>query len=154
MKQLIRYFSIAIIFLSFSAYAVSQDGKKDSVKVGVLKWGTANWELKTLLDKKLDNKNKYKLEVVGLANKNASATALQGGEVDVILTDYIWVNRQRAEGADFAFVPHSLTVGGLIASPDSGIVNVSDLILFLLSDQTRYSFSIPSNDFRSTYVRF
>ncbi|PPR42243.1 MAG: hypothetical protein CFH21_01166 [Alphaproteobacteria bacterium MarineAlpha5_Bin11] len=127
MKQLIRYFSIAIIFLSFSAYAVSQDGKKDSVKVGVLKWGTANWELKTLLDKKLDNKNKYKLEVVGLANKNASATALQGGEVDVILTDYIWVNRQRAEGADFAFVPHSLTVGGLIASPDSGIVNVSDL---------------------------
>ena len=27
MKQLIRYFSIAIIFLSFSAYAVSQDGK-------------------------------------------------------------------------------------------------------------------------------
>ena len=92
----------------------------------MLKWGTANWELKTLTDKKLDNKNKYTLEVVGLGSKNASATALQGGEVDVILSDYIWVNRQRAEGADFTFVPHSLTVGGLITRPDSGINNVSD----------------------------
>ena len=50
------------------------------------------------------------------------------GNVDVIVTDYIWVNRQRADGANFTFVPHSLTVGGLIASPDSEIKSVADLI--------------------------
>ena len=127
MGYIARYILVLTVFFTFSAHAVSQDGKKDSVKVGVLKWGTANWELKTLVDKKLDSKNKYKLEVVGLGSKNASSTALQGGEVDVILSDYIWVNRQRAEGADFTFVPHSLTVGGLIVDPDSGINNVSDL---------------------------
>ncbi|MBD42086.1 MAG: ABC transporter substrate-binding protein [Pelagibacteraceae bacterium] len=127
MFKIKKYFLILALLYSFNVNAVSQDGKEESVKVGVLKWGTANWELKTLTDKKLDNKNKYTLEVVGLGSKNASATALQGGEVDVILSDYIWVNRQRAEGADFTFVPHSLTVGGLITRPDSGINNVSDL---------------------------
>ena len=88
MRYITNYVSIFILFFSLGAHAVSQDGKKESLKVGVLKWGTVNWELKTLVDKKLDTKNKYKLEVVGLANKNASATALQGGEVDIIVTDF------------------------------------------------------------------
>ncbi|PPR46755.1 MAG: hypothetical protein CFH19_01045 [Alphaproteobacteria bacterium MarineAlpha5_Bin9] len=126
-KNLILFFTSIVLFFSSSIYAVSQDGKKDTVKVGVLKWGTANWELKTLGDKKLDNKNNYTLEVVGLGSKNASSTALQAGEVDVILSDYIWVNRQRADGANYSFVPHSLTVGGLIAGPASGINSVEDL---------------------------
>ena len=125
--KLLSYLVLFFCLLSFGVNAVSQDGKKPLIKVGVLKWGTANWELKTLLDHDLDKKNKYELEVVGLANKNATATAFQGGEVDVILTDYIWVNRQRAEGANYTLVPHSKTVGGLITSPGSGINDVSDL---------------------------
>ena len=124
-RKLILAFFLSFFF-SFSLNAVSE-APIPVVKVGVLKWGTANWELQTLVKKKLDQKNKYKLEVVGLGSKNASATALQGGEVDVILSDYIWVNRQRSEGANYTFVPHSLTVGGLIASPASGIQSVSDL---------------------------
>ena len=127
MKKICKFISLFLFFISASTYAVSET-HKPIVKVGVLKWGTVNWELQTLLKEKLDDKNKYKLEVVGLANKNATAIALQGGEVDVIVSDYIWVNRQRAEGANFTFVPHSLTVGGLIASPDSGIESVADLV--------------------------
>ena len=122
-------FTFALLFslgISINLFAVS-DSPLETLKVGVLKWGTVNWELKTLVDKKLDIKNKYKLEVVGLANKNATATALQGGAVDVIVTDFIWVNRQRNEGANFTFVPHSLTVGGLITRPESGINSISDL---------------------------
>ena len=127
MKKICNFVSLFLFFISVSAYAVSE-ASKPIVKVGVLKWGTVNWELQTLLKNKLDEKNEYKLEVVGLANKNATAIALQGGEVDVIVSDYIWVNRQRADGANFTFVPHSLTVGGLIASPDSGIESVADLV--------------------------
>ncbi len=125
-----KFISIAVAFFCFvslNLHAVSQDGSKEKIKVGVLKWGTANWELNTLKGQKLDQKNDYELEVVGLGSKNASATALQGGEVHVILSDYIWVNRQRAEGANYTFVPHSLTVGGLISSNESGINSVSDL---------------------------
>lgn len=127
MKKICKFVSVFLFFISVSTYAVSET-HIPVVKVGVLKWGTVNWELQTLLKEKLDDKNNYKLEVVGLANKNATATAFQGGEVDVIITDYIWVNRQRADGANFTFVPHSLTVGGLIASPDSGIESVADLV--------------------------
>ena len=121
-----KFIYLFFLLISVNAYAVSETDRP-VVKVGVLKWGTANWELQTLLKEKLDDKNKYKLEVVGLANKNATATAFQGGEVDVILTDYIWVNRQRSEGANYTLVPHSKTVGGLITSPGSDIKNVSDL---------------------------
>ena len=73
MKKICKFISLFLFFISVSTYAVSETSKP-VVKVGVLKWGTVNWELQTLLKQKLDDKNKYKLEVVGLANKNATAT--------------------------------------------------------------------------------
>ena len=44
---------------------------------------------------------------------------LQGGAVDLIVTDWFWVSRQRSEGRLFSFVPHSMAAGGLIAPKDS-----------------------------------
>jgi NitT/TauT family transport system substrate-binding protein len=43
------------------------------------------------------------------------------------VTDWIWVSRQRAEGRPYTFVPYSLTVGGLMIRPDSGIQQLADL---------------------------
>ena len=37
------------------------------------------------------------------------------------------MSRQRAEGRPYTFVPYSLTVGGLIVRPDSGIRELADL---------------------------
>ena len=59
-----------LFFISVSTYAVSET-PKPVVKVGVLKWGTVNWELQTLLKEKLDDKNKYKLEVYEDHSRNA-----------------------------------------------------------------------------------
>ena len=53
MKRIIGIISVLIVFISFSVHAVSE-APKPVVKVGVLKWGTANWELQTLVKKKLD----------------------------------------------------------------------------------------------------
>ena len=50
----------------------------------------------------LDNKNNFDLEIVELASKNAAAVALQGGAVDMIVTDWFWVSRQRNEGRNFS----------------------------------------------------
>ena len=124
MKKIFTYLTLLLFIVSSNVNAVS--GPK-VIKVGVLKWGTVNWELTTLVKKNLDFNNKYELEIVGLANKNAVATALQGKEVDIIVSDYIWVNRQRADGANFTSVPHSFAVGGLIANPKSNIKSVADL---------------------------
>ena len=76
---------------------------------------------------KLDKKNGFDLEIIELASKNAAAVALQGGAVDLIVTDWFWVSRQRNEGRLFSFVPHSMAAGGLIASTNSKISQDTDL---------------------------
>ena len=98
-----------------------------TVRVGTLQYGTVNWELDVIKHAGLGVKNGIKIEAVPLASKNATAVALQGGAVDVIVTDWIWVSRQRASGIDYAFFPHSVAAGGIVVRPDSGIVSLADL---------------------------
>ena len=98
-----------------------------TVRVGVLQYGTVNWELDVMRHHHLDTAEGVKVEVVPLASKNATAVALQGGAVDVIVTDWIWVSRQRDEGIDYTFVPHSVVAGGVLVRPDSGIRSLDDL---------------------------
>ena len=97
------------------------------IRAGALTYGTVNWALDVVKHHRLDRKEGIELEVIGMAGKGASAVALQGGAVDVIVTDWIWVSRQRATGADYTFVPHSIAVGGLFVRPDSGIETLADL---------------------------
>ncbi|MDA1059759.1 MAG: ABC transporter substrate-binding protein [Proteobacteria bacterium] len=111
----------------FAAQPANESLKAPTVRVGVLATGTANWELDTIKRYGLDKKHGIDLVVSAHTNKNPAAVALQAGGVDGILTDYIWVSRQRSDGADFTFVPHSLAVGGLIVRDDSGIGSVKDL---------------------------
>jgi NitT/TauT family transport system substrate-binding protein len=47
--------------------------------------------------------------------------------VDVILSDFVWVSIQRAQGNEVSMVPHSLAVGGLMVPQDSPIGDVADL---------------------------
>jgi NitT/TauT family transport system substrate-binding protein len=65
--------------------------------------------------------------VVPLASGDASTVALQGGAVDVIVSDWIWVTRQRAEGLTYSFAPYSNAVGSVMVKADSGIRSVADL---------------------------
>lgn len=97
------------------------------VRVGVLQYGTVNWELDVVEHHELDLKQGINIEVVPLASKNATAVALQGGAVDVIVTDWIWVSRQRASGLDYTFFPYSIAAGGIVVRPDSGIQTLADL---------------------------
>ncbi len=97
------------------------------VRVGTLKFGTVNWELDVIQTHELDKKNGIKLQLVPLASKNAAAVALQGGAVDVIVTDWFWVSRQRHQGRDYSFAPYSIAAGGLLVRPDSGLTSLDDL---------------------------
>lgn len=97
------------------------------VKVGVLSYGTVNWELDTILRGGFDEANGFKLEVTGFGGNEASSVALLGGEVDLIVTDAFWVSMRRADGMNYTWVPHSKTVGGVITKNSSGIGSVEDL---------------------------
>ena len=99
----------------------------DPVRVGVLAFGTVNWELDVVSEHDLAGQNGIELEVVPLASNNALGVALQGGAVDLIVSDWIWVTRQRSRGHSYTFFPYSLTVGALMVRPDSGIGSVNDL---------------------------
>jgi NitT/TauT family transport system substrate-binding protein len=97
------------------------------VRIGVLKFGTVNWEIDVVQHHGLAEKEGVALKVVPLASKNATAVALQGGAVDLIVTDWIWVSRQRAAGIDYTFVPHSVVAGGVMVRRDAGIDSLTDL---------------------------
>jgi NitT/TauT family transport system substrate-binding protein len=98
-----------------------------TVKIGVLKFGTVSWELDVIKQHGLDKAAGIDLDIVELANNQATAVALQAGEVDVIVTDWLWVSRQRADGADFTFAPYSTSVGSLMVPGDSPIKGLADL---------------------------
>ncbi len=117
--------NLIISFLISFLFFVS--ASSETIKIGSLQYGSVNWELKLIKELELDKKNNFDLEIVELASKNAAAVALQGGAVDLIVTDWFWVSRQRSEGRLFTFVPHSMAAGGLIASTNSKISQDIDL---------------------------
>ena len=124
MKDNILKFLLVLVFIfCFS----STSSLANKIRIGSLQYGSVNWELKLIQDLGLDKKNSFELEIVELASKNAAAVALQGGAVDLIVTDWFWVSRQRNEKRLFSFIPHSMAAGGLIASKKSSIKNDLDL---------------------------
>jgi NitT/TauT family transport system substrate-binding protein len=117
------------VWLLVGLLAVTSLGAKETnqIRVGVLKFGTVNWELDVVLAHGLAKRNDVDLVVVPLASKSATQVAIQGGAVDVIVSDWIWVSRQRAEGRDYTFVPYSTAVGALMVDPKSGIETLADM---------------------------
>ncbi|MEZ5453670.1 MAG: hypothetical protein R3E93_12775 [Thiothrix sp.] len=101
--RLHRYCLPLIVFLSVLLPGTVSALEK--VRVGVLEFGTVNWEMDTLKYHKLDEQNGIELEIMPLASADASTVALQGGAVDIIVSDWVWVARQRATGQDYTLFP-------------------------------------------------
>jgi NitT/TauT family transport system substrate-binding protein len=64
---------------------------------------------------------------VPLASTDATAVGLQGGSVDIIATDWLWVSRERSGGGDFTFSPFTTALGAIMVPPDSPIKTLTDL---------------------------
>ncbi len=116
---------VLLVVLARAGVVAAEEGRH--VRVGVLKFGTVSWELDVMRTHGLDVREGVAVQVVPLASTNATHVALQGGSVDLIVTDWIWVSRQRAEGRPYTFVPYSLTVGGIMVRADAGIHELADL---------------------------
>ncbi len=97
------------------------------LRIAAQKAGTVNWELDTIKRNGFDTANGFTLEVMDVAAGPAAQVAFQGGEVDAIVSDWIWVARQRAAGDDFIFIPYSKAVGGLMVPGDSPARTLADL---------------------------
>jgi len=99
----------------------------EPIRLATVASGTVAWEVDTIIKNGFDSKYGLALSVVPVAGKQSADVMLAGGEADVIVTDWIWVSRQRNAGADYTFLPYSRAVGSILVKGDSAIKSLSDL---------------------------
>ena len=97
------------------------------VTIGVLKFGTVSWVLDTIQANQLDKAEGIDLDIMPLASTQATTVGLQGGSVDIIATDWLWVSRDRSSGGDFTFSPFTTALGSIMVPPNSPIKTLADL---------------------------
>ncbi len=114
-----------LVFALIPCLASAAGGSK--VRIGVLAFGTVNWELAAMRNEGLDKKYGLDLQVQTLASPDAGKIGLQAGSLDMIVTDWIWVAYQEQTGNALRFVPYSTHAGALMAGPGSKLAGVADL---------------------------
>jgi NitT/TauT family transport system substrate-binding protein len=113
---------------TLSAAAISRRAAAvPAIRIGVLRFGTVSWEIDVIRHHALDAAAQIAIAPVELAAAPAAQVALQSGQVDMIVVDWLWVARQRSAGADWTLVPFSNAVGALIAPDNSPVRDVPDL---------------------------
>ncbi|WP_205215651.1 ABC transporter substrate-binding protein [Azospirillum brasilense] len=124
LMPLVRLF---LVLALICVATVARAADRPAVTIGVLKFGTVSWELDVIRHHRLDEAAGFELKLMELASSQAAQIALQGGAVDMIASDWLWVARQRAAGANLTFIPHSAAVGALMVPAASPIASIADL---------------------------
>lgn len=109
------------------AVLASTPALAEELTIGTLASGTVRWELDTIQHYGLDKAEGFDLKITELAGNPATQIALAGGEVDAIVSDWLWVAQQRAEGKNYVFIPFSTAVGALLVPQDSPAQTLADL---------------------------
>ncbi|PMZ86179.1 ABC transporter substrate-binding protein, partial [Pseudomonas sp. FW305-42] len=65
--------------------------------------------------------------VTELASPEAGKIALRAGNADIMLSDWLWVSRERALGARLTFYPYSSALGAVMVPAASPIKTLADL---------------------------
>ena len=118
---------LAFLFLALASTGFAHAEEVEPVKIGVLKFGTVSWGLDTIQANGLDKAEGIELDITPLASTQATTLGLQGRSMDVVATDWLWVSRERSNGADFTFVPFTTALGAIMVPPDSPIKTLADL---------------------------
>ncbi len=99
----------------------------ETIRLAVQTTGTFSWELAVIRAHGLDRKANLAIEVSELASPEAGKIALRGGGADVIVSDWLWVSRERGLGAKLTFYPYSSALGAVMVSGSSSIRTLADL---------------------------
>ena len=99
----------------------------ETVRVAVQKTGTFAWELAVIRAHGLDREANISIDVSELASTEAGKIALRSGNADLILSDWLWVSRERSLGAKLAFYPYSSALGAVMVPASSPIKNLADI---------------------------
>src|SRR3989337_1527161 len=105
--------SILLATAVFAATPCASSRAAEPIRIAVQKTGTFAWELAVIRAHGLDRQANLAIEVSELASPEAGKIALRAGSADIIVTDWLWVSRERALGAQLTFYPHSSAVGAV-----------------------------------------
>jgi len=93
----------------------------------VQKTGTAAWELNVIKAHNLDRQAGLTIETIDLASPEAGKIALIGGAADIVVSDWLWVSRERSSGVPLVFYPYSTALGAVMVPKQSPIQTPADL---------------------------
>jgi NitT/TauT family transport system substrate-binding protein len=124
MKDLVRTLLAATIFALAPLAACAAAG---TIRVAVQKTGTFAWELAVIRAHGLDRQADLAIEVIELASPEAGKIALRAGNADIMVSDWLWVSRERELGAKLTFYPYSSALGAVMVQASSPIKSLADL---------------------------
>jgi NitT/TauT family transport system substrate-binding protein len=117
---------LAVIIIAAALIATSATAA-DRIRLAVQRTGTLAWELDVIRTHGLDRKAGLVLDAIELASTEAGKIALKGGSADLMLSDWLWVARERALGDNLVFSPSSSTLGAVMVPAHSSIRQLADL---------------------------
>jgi NitT/TauT family transport system substrate-binding protein len=119
----------AIMVLTAFALAATSAAccRAETIRVAVQKTGTFAWELAVIRAHGLDTQSNLSIQAVELASPEAGKIALRSGNADIIISDWLWVSRERSLGAGLAFYPYSSALGAVMVPAASTIKSLDDL---------------------------
>jgi NitT/TauT family transport system substrate-binding protein len=118
----LRFAVVAYVMVAASAATAA-----DRIRLAVQRTGTLAWELDVIRSHGLDRKHDLAIEAIELASTEAGKIALKGGSADLMLSDWLWVARERSLGDSVVFHPSSSTLGAVMVPGTSSIREVADL---------------------------
>ena len=110
-----------------AAHLFAATAAADGVRVAVQKTGTLAWELDVVRHHGLDRAANLNIAITELAAPEAGKIALRGGSADIIVSDWLWVARERSLGAPLVFYPYSSALGAIMVRPASAVRTLADL---------------------------
>lgn len=119
MKRRLALLAAALLFAA--------PAQAEKLRLALQKTGTTGWEMAVVKAFGLDKEAGLELDVTELASPEAGKIAIQGGSADIIVSDWLWVARERAQGAKLTLYPYSSGVGAVMTR-DASIKSVKDLI--------------------------
>jgi NitT/TauT family transport system substrate-binding protein len=99
----------------------------DRIRIAAQKTGTLAWELDIIRAHGLDKQADLDIQVVELASTEAGKIALRSGSADLIVSDWLWVARERALGDKLVFYPYTSQIGAVMVPADSPVAGLADL---------------------------
>jgi NitT/TauT family transport system substrate-binding protein len=118
---------VSVLLAAAVMFAAPDAEAADRIRVAAQKTGTFAWELDVLKARGLDRQAGIDIETTELASTEAGKIALESGSVDLMLSDWLWVARERALGDDLVFYPYSNALGGVMVPANSPIGEIGDL---------------------------